>query len=55
MIDVSAEWQDRRAICKQLCLKEARKKGRKEGRREGRKKIYGVFVYQLACAFMHKK
>lgn len=29
--------------------------GRKAGRREGRRKIYGVFVYQHACAFMHKK
>lgn len=35
MIDVPAEWQARRAICKQLYLKEKRKKGRKREEKEG--------------------
>lgn len=35
IIDVPAEWQARRAICKQLCLKEERKKGKKEEEKEG--------------------
>lgn len=55
MIDVPAEWQDRRAICKQLCLKEERKAGRQAGKRQGSRKIYGMFLYQHACVIMHKK
>lgn len=31
MSDVPAEWQDRTAICQQLCLKEERQEGGKEG------------------------
>lgn len=55
MIDVPAEWQDRRTIWKPLCLMEKRKEGRQEGKREGNRKIYGTFSYQHTWVLMYKK
>jgi len=53
MIDVPAEWQDRSAICKQLCLKEERKEGRKESRKE--EDIWCVSISICMCAYTQKK
>lgn len=35
-------------------MSEGRKEQSQEGRREGRRKIYGMLLYQHACAFMYK-
>lgn len=55
MIDVPAEWQDRRAICKQLCLKEERKAGRQARKRHGSRKMHGMFVSISTCMYANAK
>lgn len=53
MIDVPAEWQARRAICKQLCLKEKRKKGRKKEEKK-EEHIWCVSASTYMCTYAQK-
>lgn len=39
----------------QAVMYKGTKEERQEGRREGSRKTYSVFLYQHACALMHKK